>query len=70
LAEAGGEGLQVGLVIGVDGGDPRIEPVAVATGKHLGEPGDMAGEGVEVRTAGSDLFDAELVVGMQVVGVA
>ena len=43
--------MQVGLVVGFDGGDPVVEAVAVAAGEDLGELGDVAGEGVQVRAA-------------------
>jgi hypothetical protein len=43
--------VQVGLVVGLDGGDPVVEAAAVQAGEDLGEPGDVAGEGVQVRAA-------------------
>ena len=43
--------MQVGLVVGFDSGDPVVEAVAVQAGEDLGEPGDVAGEGVQVRAA-------------------
>ena len=62
--------MQGGLVIGVDGGDPRVEAAAVAAGEDLGEGGDVPGQGVQVRAAGADVLEANLVVGVQVVGAA
>jgi hypothetical protein len=50
--EPGGEGVQVGLVIGLDGGDPGIEAVAMAAGEDLGESGDVTGQGVQVGGSG------------------
>jgi hypothetical protein len=47
--DAGGEGVQVGLVVGVGGGEPVVEAVAVQAGEDLGEPGDVAGARVQVR---------------------
>jgi hypothetical protein len=45
-----GEGAQVGLVIGVDGGGlVVVEAVAVQAGEDLGELGDVAGVRFEVR---------------------
>src|SRR6201989_3478887 len=35
LADPGGEGVELGLVIGVDGGHPGVEPAAVAAGEDL-----------------------------------
>ena len=49
--DAAGEGVQVGLVVGFDGGDPVVEAVAVPAGEDLGELGDVAGKGVQVRAA-------------------
>jgi hypothetical protein len=43
--------VQVGLVVGLDGGDPVVEPVAVQAGEDLGERGDVAGQGVDVGAA-------------------
>jgi hypothetical protein len=47
--DAVGEGVQVGLVVGVDGGEPVAEAVAVRAGEDLGELGDVAGARVQVR---------------------
>ncbi len=47
--DAVGEGVQVGLVVGVDGGEPVVEAVAVQAGEDLGELGDVAGARVRVR---------------------
>jgi len=55
VLEAAGEGVQVGLVIGFDSGDPVVELVAVPAGEDLGELGDVPGEGVQVRAAVADL---------------
>jgi len=47
--EAVGEGVQVGLVVGLDVGDPVVEAAAVQAGEDLGELGDVPGERVQVR---------------------
>jgi hypothetical protein len=41
--DAVGEGVQVGLVVGVHGGEPVVPAVAVQPGEDLGELGDVAG---------------------------
>ena len=51
VAEAAGEGVQVGLVVGFNGGDPVIEAITVQAGEDLSELGDVAGERVQVRAA-------------------
>ena len=69
VADAGGEGAQVGLaVVGFDGGEPGFQ-VAVAgpPGHHLGEAGDVPGQGVDVRAAGTDGVELCLVVWLKVV---
>src|SRR5262249_28457625 len=50
--EPGREGAQLRLVISLDGGDPGVQPLASAAGEDLGELGDVAGQGVQVRAAG------------------
>src|SRR6185437_11808653 len=53
--DAGREGAQAGLVVGFDGGEPGLQVAAAgAGGHHLGECGDVPGEGVDVRAAGAD----------------
>ena len=47
--DAVGEGVQVGLVVGIDGGELVVEAVAVQAGEDLGELGDVAGARVQVR---------------------
>jgi hypothetical protein len=49
--DAVGEGVQVGLVVGVDGDEPVVPAVAAQTGEDLGELGDVAGGRVQVRAA-------------------
>ena len=45
----------MGLVVGFDRGEPAFELlVAGAVGHHLGEAGDVGGQGVDVRAAGAD----------------
>jgi len=38
------EGVQVGLVVGLDGGDPVVESLALAAGEDLRECSDVAGQ--------------------------
>ena len=47
-----GEGMQAGQVVAFDCGDPRGQALVVAVGHHLGEGGDVAGGGVQLRAAG------------------
>jgi hypothetical protein len=47
--DAEGEGVQVGLVVGVDGGEPVVPAVAVQPGEDLAELGDVARARVQVR---------------------
>jgi hypothetical protein len=51
--QAGGEGSQVGLVVGFDRGDPVVEPLSLSCCQDLGEGRDMRGEGVEMRAVGA-----------------
>ena len=60
--EAVGEGVQVGLVVGLDGGDPVIEAIAVQAGEDLGEFGDVPGERVQMRAACPGLRELGLLV--------
>jgi Transposase, Mutator family len=53
-AQVGGEGSQGRQGVVFDGGDPRVEAVAVAAGHHRGEGPDVAGEPVEVGVAVAD----------------
>ena len=64
--DAADEGVQVRLVIGLDGGDPVIEPVSVEAGEDLGELGDVAGEGVQVRAAFPGLRELGLLLVIEV----
>jgi hypothetical protein len=41
--------VQAGLVVGVDGGEPVVEAVAVRAGEDLGELGDVADARAQVR---------------------
>ena len=70
LLEPGGEGVQVGLVIGLGGGDPGIEAVAVAAGEDLGELGDVICQRVQVGAAGPHVFELDLLVLVEGGGVA
>jgi len=68
-ADAPGEGVQLGLVVGFDPGEPVLEgEQALAAGHHLGEAGDVAGQGVQVRAAGGDVCEPGLVIGVEVAG--
>jgi hypothetical protein len=62
--------VQVGLVVGLDGGDPGIQPVAVPAGEDLGELGDVPGESIQARAAVLDLLELEFVVFIEGVRVA
>jgi hypothetical protein len=53
LFEPDGEGVQVGLVVGLDCGDPGVQAVTMKPGKDLCELGDVAGQGAQVGAAGS-----------------
>jgi hypothetical protein len=54
-ADAGSEGAQFGLVVGLDPGEPAVQfLLAAAAGHHLGEASGMPGEGVQVRAAIQD----------------
>jgi hypothetical protein len=68
--DAVGEGVQVGLVVGLDGGDPVVEAVAVQAGEDLCELGDVPGEGVQVRAAAPDLAELGFLLVIEVVRVA
>jgi hypothetical protein len=67
--ESVSEGVQVGVVVGLDRGDPIVETVSVQDGEDLGELGDAAGERVEVRTAFPGLSQFSLFVVAEVVRV-
>ena len=68
--EAVGEGVQVGQVVGADGGDPGVEAVAVQAGDHLGERLDVAAQGVQVGAGRQYLRELELLAGVEVAGAA
>jgi hypothetical protein len=64
-ADAGREGMQLGLVVGLDRGEPAWELlVSGAVGHHLGEAGDVGGQGVDVRAAGADAGQLGVVAGV------
>jgi len=67
--EAVGEGVQVGLVVGLDGGDPVVKAVAVQASEDLGELGDVPGERVQMRAACPGLRELGLLIVVQVVRV-
>ena len=69
VSDAAGEGVQVGLVIGFDGGEPGVETVAVQAGEDLGELGDVGGEGVQVRAPVPDLGERGFLGVIEVLGV-
>jgi hypothetical protein len=69
--EAVGEGMQVGKVVGVDGGQPSVQVAdAGALDEHLGERRDVAVESVQTRTAGDDLTEPLLIDVGEVGGIA
>src|SRR5579859_5529721 len=68
-ADAAGEGVQRGQVAGFDLGEPVLEgEQALAAGHHLGEAGDVAGQGAQVRAAGRDGGEVCLVISVEVAG--
>jgi hypothetical protein len=62
--QAVGEAVQVGLVVGLDRGDPVVELVAAALDKHLGETSDVRGGRGQRRGAVEDLLQRRGVVGL------
>ena len=69
VADAGGEGAQAGVVVGFHGGEPAFQvAVAGSAGHHLGEAGDVPGEGADVGTAVFDGFELGLFFWPEVVG--
>ena len=66
--DAVGEGAELGLVVGLDPGEPVLEgEQALALGHHLGEAADMPGQGVEVGAAGLDGGEPGLVIRVEAV---
>jgi hypothetical protein len=55
--------VQLGEVVGLDHGDPGVEPFTVAAGEHLTERGHMNGDRVQVLAWGADLLELDLLVG-------
>jgi hypothetical protein len=49
------ERAQVGLVVGLDGGYPGVECVALQCGEHGREPADVRAQGVQVRAGRPDV---------------
>src|SRR3984957_2946092 len=63
VAEAAGEGVELGLLVLVLGGlEPVVEAVAVQAGEDFRELGDVAGEGAEVGAGGGGAGEAGLAV--------
>jgi len=60
--EPGDEGAQVRLVVGAGPGDPGVQPLPAPAGEDLGELGDVAGQGVQVRALGTDAVEAGLLI--------
>src|SRR5579863_5579253 len=69
MLDAADEGVQVGLVVGLDRGDPVVEAVAVQAGEDLGEFRHVPGEGVQVRAAFPGFGEFRLLVVVEVAGV-
>jgi hypothetical protein len=69
LADSGGEGTELGLAVGfLDGGEPGVEVRGAGEAvHHLGERGDVAGEGVEVGASGAYPGELFLFTWLQVV---
>ena len=71
LADAGGEGVQFGLVVGFDVFEPGGQVVLPgALGHHFGEAGDVAGEAVELCAVAAQLGEQVLLAGVEVLGAA
>src|SRR6266568_9108699 len=70
VADAGGEGAQVGLaVIGFYDGEPCFQVLAAGPpGHHLGEARDITGQGLDVRAAFGDLAELFLLFWAQAIG--
>ena len=61
--------VQVGLVVGFDGGEPVVEcEQALAAGHHLGEGPDVPGQGPQVGAAGRDGGEPCLVISVKSAG--
>jgi hypothetical protein len=60
-AEAVDEPVQVGQVVGLDGGHPRVELFTAAFGEDLRERGDPD-RGVAFGAGGAELLGSDLVV--------
>src|SRR3984957_699610 len=70
VAEAAGEGVELGLLVLVLGGlEPVVEAVAVQAGEDFRELGDVAGEGAEVGAGGGGAGEAGLAVVVEAGGV-
>ena len=71
LADPGGEGMQLGLVIGVDALEPAGKVLfSGAFGHHLGEAGHVLGQAVELGTVPAQVGQELLLAGVEVVGLA
>jgi hypothetical protein len=65
-ADAVGEGVQFGLVVGLDGGELAFEFLLAAAESHdLGEGAHVGGQGVQVRAAVLDAGELRLLVGVE-----
>jgi hypothetical protein len=60
--EPGDEGAQVRLVVGAGPGDPGVQLLPAPAGEDLGEVGDVAGQGVQVRALGTGAGEAVLLI--------
>src|SRR6202030_1302078 len=70
VAEAAGEGVELGLLVLLLGGlEPVVEAVAVQAGEDFRELGDVAGEGAEVGAGGGGAGEAGLAVVVEAGGV-
>jgi NAD(P)H-hydrate repair Nnr-like enzyme with NAD(P)H-hydrate epimerase domain len=68
-ADAVGEGVQVGLVVGFYLGESVFEgKQALAVCHHLREAADVAGQRVQVRAAGRDGSEPGLVISVEAAG--
>jgi hypothetical protein len=61
--------MQVRKIICRDGSHPRVQLFPKAFGEHLRERSDMSRSCFDVWAAGEDLFESDLLVGGEAVGV-
>jgi hypothetical protein len=71
VADAGGEGMQFGLVVGFDAHQPAGQVLLPgAFCHHLGEAGHVLGEVVQLRAVAAQVGQEFLLAGVEVLGPA